>query len=140
MKVGRGIGGLALTLLALLVIPAHSAATDSAPPLVVAFNVQASHGYSIVALGASKRADGRGAIVLFVERGRESATYEVPAQVSAAGIEADLGSLGKISLTVAPRAESSSFVRGVAGGPNRMNRRFTAGSSNSTARMGTPTL
>ncbi|HVY95803.1 MAG TPA: hypothetical protein VHA54_02475 [Solirubrobacterales bacterium] len=102
MKAGSGIRGLALALLALLVVPAHSAATDPAPPLAFAFRVPASHGYSIVAVAVSKRDDGRGGIFLFAERGRESASYAAPAQVSANGVEADLGSLGKVSLTVAP--------------------------------------
>lgn len=110
MKAGRGIGGLALTLLALLVIPAHAAATDSDLKFAYAFKVPASHGYSIVAMASNERADGRGQILLIVSRGDwEAASYLVPAQLSAAGVEADLGSLGKVSLTVAPSGRQRSW-------------------------------
>jgi hypothetical protein len=102
MKAGRGIGALALALLALLVIPAHSAATDSDLKFAYAFKVEASHGYSIAALASNERADGRGEIVLFVRRGPEGAAYLAPAQLSATGVKADLGALGAVDLAVAP--------------------------------------
>lgn len=104
MKAGRGIGGLALALLALLAVPTHSTATDSDLKFAYAFRVEASHGYSIVAVASNERADGRGEILLVVSssNGREGATYLAPAQLSATSVEADLGALGKVSLAVAP--------------------------------------
>ncbi len=104
MKAGRGIGGLALALLVLPVLPAHSAATDSDLKYAYAFKAEASHGYSIVALASNERADGRGEIVLVVSRGngREGVTYLAPAQLSATSVEADLGALGSVDLAVAP--------------------------------------
>jgi hypothetical protein len=94
-----------------LLVPMTSAATDSDLKYAYAFRVEASNGYSILAVAANERADGRGRIVLFVTRGKESATYVAPAQLSATGVEADLGSLGMVSLAVAPSGRKERLRR-----------------------------
>jgi len=67
-----------------------------------AFTLQGSHGYSITVLAYSQRADGQGEILVFVDRKRASVTYVAPATVTDAGIEADLGSVGEISVAFVP--------------------------------------
>lgn len=67
-----------------------------------AFTLQSSHGYSITVLAYSRRADGRGQALVFVDRKRASVTYAVPATVTDARIEADLGSVGEISVAFVP--------------------------------------
>ena len=94
--------GLGVVLLALLLAPASSTAVDSDLKFAYAFKVEASNGYSILAVASNERADGRGQIVLFVVRGDEGATYLAPALLTATSVRADLGALGKVDLAVAP--------------------------------------
>jgi len=77
-------------------------ATDSDLKHTYAFRLEASNGYSILALAASQRADGQGEAVLFVGRKGAGAVYDAPANVTATRIEADLGRLGEIELDVVP--------------------------------------
>ena len=67
-----------------------------------AFTLQGSHGYSITVLAYSRRADGRGQVLVFANRKRANVTYVAPATVTDARIEADLGSVGEISVAFAP--------------------------------------
>lgn len=80
-----------------------------------AFTLHASHGYSITVLAYSRRADGRGQALVFVDRKRASVTYAAPATVTDARIEADLGSVGAISVAFVPSGsiaeERSSCVK-----------------------------
>ena len=102
MRWGRETGiGLAVAFAALLV-PAHAAAVDSDLKHAFAFQVEGSNGYSILAVATNQRADGQGEVVLIVGRKQAGVLYAAPAQLTATSIEADLGALGTISLTVAP--------------------------------------
>jgi hypothetical protein len=67
-----------------------------------AFTLHGSHGYSITVLAYSRRADGRGEALVFVYRKRASVTYAAPATVTDARIEADLSSVGEISVAFVP--------------------------------------
>src|SRR6185295_5220060 len=67
-----------------------------------AFTLQGSHGYSITVLAYSRRADGRGQVLVSVHRKRAGVTYVAPATVTDARIEADLGSVGVISVAFVP--------------------------------------
>lgn len=67
-----------------------------------AFTLQGSHGYSITVLAYSRRADGRGRVLVSVHRKRADVTYFAPATVTDALIEADLGSVGAISVAFVP--------------------------------------
>ncbi len=92
------MGVLAVTLLA----PAHAPALDSDLKGSAVFRVEASNGYSILALASSERADGRGDIALIVYRKDAGALYAAPATVTPTKLSADLGGLGRISLDIAP--------------------------------------
>jgi hypothetical protein len=68
----------------------------------VSFRIKGSDGYSILALGGSRRSDGRGSISLFVARKGESVVYAAPATITPTTVQADLGELGSISLEFEP--------------------------------------
>jgi hypothetical protein len=70
-----------------------------------AFTVRGTNGFKIVALADSRRADGRGEVVMFVGRRREGVSYLAPATVTDQAIEADLGALGQIALRFVPSGE-----------------------------------
>jgi hypothetical protein len=97
--------GLALALAALL--PAgNAAAVDSDLKHIFAFQVEATNGYSILAIAANERADGQGEVVMLVTRGGDGASYTAPARLTSTSVEADLGALGHISLEAAPSGRS----------------------------------
>jgi len=97
----------ALALLAL-------AAAALAPPLargdVVgaagAFTLRGSNGYRIVVLASSRRADGRGEVIVFVGGRSAGVSYFAPANVTDAHIEADLGRLGTFAVKFVASGET----------------------------------
>ena len=93
---------LALAATLLLLAPTSAGALDSDLKGSAIFRVEASNGYSILALAASERLDGRTDIALIVHRRGASATYAAPATVTPTRLQADLGNLGRISLEIAP--------------------------------------
>jgi len=125
MKAGRSRGWRAAAALAVLAMvsaagalaPVGASATDSDLKHAFAFRLDGSNGYSIVALAANERADGRGEVVLFVSRGNEGAIYMAPAVLTATSVEADLGLLGEISLDVIPSGREKEIRSGCGGEP-----------------------
>jgi hypothetical protein len=97
---------LAAAVTSALLAPVPAGATDSDLKHAFAFRVEASNGYSILVYAANERADGRGQIVLFVGRKNAGATYAAPAMLTATSVEADLGSLGEVSLDVIPSGKT----------------------------------
>jgi hypothetical protein len=96
--------GLALAGFAALPGPASAAPSGSVrfepvESVATGFLVRATHGYTIRA-SAYAEAGRRGVLTLSVARPGASATYAVPADVSEDAIRADLGSLGKVDLTL----------------------------------------
>jgi hypothetical protein len=91
---------LALTVIMVALLP--SGASADVVGADGAFTLRGSHGYSITVLAYSRRADGRGQVLVFVERKRFGVTYLGPATVTNARIEASLGSVGRIAVTFAP--------------------------------------
>ncbi len=89
--------------------PARAGATDSDLKHSYAFGLESSNGYSILAIAASERADGRGELVLFVSGGKGSVVYQAPATVTAARIDANLGKLGSVALDVVPTGRQRSL-------------------------------
>jgi len=125
MKAGRSRGWSAAGALAVLAIvsvagalaPVGASAVDSDLKHAFAFRVEASNGYSITALAANERADGRGEVVMFVNRRNEGAIYVAPAVLTATSVEADLGALGEISLDVIPSGREKKIRSGCGGEP-----------------------
>jgi hypothetical protein len=101
---GRAWGLLLLPVLTAIALlaPAQAAALDSDLKGSAIFRLEASNGYSILGFAASERADGRGDMGLIVSDKRGGVLYAVPAVVTPTRLEADLGSLGRISLEIAP--------------------------------------
>lgn len=110
MREGRGRGwravgalaGLVAVVVSALLAPVYAGATDSDLKHTAILRVEASNGYSILAIVSSERADGRGQAGLIVYGKRGSATYSAPATITATRVEADLGALGRIALDVIP--------------------------------------
>jgi hypothetical protein len=96
------IFGLGFAVASALLAPLRATATDSDLKHAYAFRLGASNGYSILAFAASQRADGRGEIVVIVDRKNADAVYAAAATVTAAKVEANLGDLGDVSLDVVP--------------------------------------
>jgi len=125
MRAGRSRGWRAAGALAVLAIvsaagalvPVGASATDSDLKHAFAFRLEGSNGYSIVALAANERADGRGEVVLFVSRGSAGAVYVAPAMLTATNVEADLGPLGEISLDVLPSGREKKLRSSCGGEP-----------------------
>jgi len=103
--------GLAIALMALLA-PVHAAAVDSDLKHLFVFEVEAGNGYSIFAVASNERADGRGEVVLIVSGKHAGVLYAAPAQLTATSLEADLGTLGSISLEAVPSGRKKSFRTG----------------------------
>lgn len=90
--------GLALTLL----LPAAVQGEDGRKPSRTAFKLRASNGYVFFAVGNVSAEGEEGSIGLLVRGRRTLVIYEAPATVSRTTIDADLGKLGRISVTRVP--------------------------------------
>jgi hypothetical protein len=102
------LAAVATVLVAVLIAPVRSDATDSDLKHAYAFKLKASNGYSILAFAGSERADGRGQFVMFVGNRTGFASYVARATVTATRIEADLGRLGQVALNVMPSGRKTS--------------------------------
>jgi hypothetical protein len=97
----RGLlgAGVMLALALTLLLPAIAQGEDDRALVLTGFELKASNGYRfIVVTGAAAEAEGRIGVVL--ARGRHTIViYSTPAIVSPTTIDADLGTLGRISVT-----------------------------------------
>ncbi|MGH7125680.1 MAG: hypothetical protein ACREFI_15000, partial [Stellaceae bacterium] len=91
------------------VFPALAAATTATtvaifnPDAVEAgFRLQGSHGYSITVTAYSEGNGERGEIYVTANRHDEGVSYRAPATVTADGIQADLGSIGRVDVVRRP--------------------------------------
>lgn len=93
---------IALTCLCILAGPAQAASSPEPegldPP--IGFKLQGSHGYKITGEAFLEEGLPHAFLTLSVTRGKELASYRAPAQVTADSIHADLGSLGRVDLTL----------------------------------------
>lgn len=64
------------------------------------FQVRASHGYTISVIAYSGGFEGGAKVYLTARRGNAVATYTIAAAVTSDGIRADLGSLGRVDLSL----------------------------------------
>jgi hypothetical protein len=95
--------GLALALTLLLPTAAQGGEAQP-PPTLTGFHLQASNGYEFLALAGAPPEGGEGWIGLFLIKGDQhsAVTYAAPATVTPKIIDADLGELGRISVTRVP--------------------------------------
>jgi hypothetical protein len=71
------------------------------------FKVKGSNGYSILVWGLSEAGYRHGEVLLFVTRGKQSATYRASARVTDTRIDADLGHLGQVHVTFQPKGKAA---------------------------------
>ncbi len=97
-----GIGALLVFALSLLLPAAVQGEEDWILPALTGFGLQASNGYGFAVLAGAPEG-GEGWIGLYLVRGKRTiVTYSAPATVSPTTIDADLGKLGRISVTRVP--------------------------------------
>jgi hypothetical protein len=92
---------LALALALALSLPAAVRGEEEPPPAPTGFELAASNGYELIVIAVAPEREGsEGSIGLYLVRGkREGVTYAAPAIVTPTSIEADLGRVGRISVT-----------------------------------------
>lgn len=116
-----GVGAILALALVLLLPAAVQGEEDPAPSFTV-FTVQASNGYFLVGFAVASGEDEgeEGAIVLFLVNGKRTmVTYSAPARVSSSTIDADLGALGRVSVTRVPTGRTKTVRRGCKPGRTR---------------------
>jgi hypothetical protein len=93
-----------LALALILLLPAAAQGEEDRPPTVTGFHLRASNGYEFIALAGAPPEGGEGWIGLFLLKGdgHSAVTYAAPAAVMRRTIDADLGKLGRISVTRVP--------------------------------------
>ena len=97
-----------------LVVPTAVLGDDGeSSPQVTGFRLQATNGYEFDAFAEVPTGGTEGMIGIFLINGRRSAvTYAAPATVTASSIDADLGSLGRISVTRTTTGETRTVRAG----------------------------
>lgn len=103
---GRMLSGLGLIvgLASCALLPAAAQGAEAPPDEVAVFKVEASNGYELLVL-ASARGDGDGEVAFLVQGRRRAAIYRGPAAFTGARVEANLGSIGMISVKRVPTAK-----------------------------------
>jgi hypothetical protein len=86
-----------------------------APPVPGGFRLEASNGYSLIALGIPAHEGQPATIELFVNGQHQGVSYSAPAIVTETSIQANLGELGEISVTFHPSGKPTK-VRPKCGG------------------------
>lgn len=107
----RLIGVWAAVALALLALAGGAAAaTQSFPPGLWSFKLRGTNGYSLGVLAGARPGSSAGEVQIFVGGPGGRAFYQAPASVSKTTLEADLGSLGRITLRAEPSGEVRTFA------------------------------
>jgi len=87
---------------AVALVPA-AVADESVDLVAGTFEMKASHGYTLgVTAGPDPFHPGKGRVTIALRRGGSSAEYSAPANLTPTSIDADLGSLGRISVNFVP--------------------------------------
>jgi len=94
-----------IVVLALCVPATASAAGEEETGGFGAFRLQGSHGYDVLVLAGSKPSFKHGEVLIFVTGRTSAVLYFAPATVTATTIEADVGSVGRISVVFQPEGE-----------------------------------
>jgi hypothetical protein len=106
------LGGVGVLLALALLLPAAVQGEEDQGPSVTSFRLQASNGYELYVMAFAPPEGDEGEIALFLFDGRHfGVSYATPATVTQTTIDADLGKLGRISVTLAPTGGTKT-VRG----------------------------
>lgn len=88
--------------------PAPARAFAARAPFVPpSFQMQGTNGYTIFVFAIQSRAGRPSSIQIIARKGQMSVSYSAPASVTETSMEADLGALGKISVSFHPSGQSS---------------------------------
>jgi len=85
--------------------PGQAVAAEPEPmttALIPSFKVEATNGFTGFMFAVIRPTTGKGAMVLTLSRGGESAAYQVPARLTGSELEASFGKLGEIAVTAVP--------------------------------------
>lgn len=107
--------GVILALGLTLLLPGTVQGDETQAVPVAGFRLQASNGYEFFALTGTPAAgeEGEGRIALYLRRGRVAfVNYTAPATLSHTTIDADLGKLGRISVTRVPTGRTKKVHQG----------------------------
>ncbi len=106
--------GVVLALAAILLLPAAVQAAEDPASSLVGFRLEATNGYVFYALTeVPPEGEEEGWIGLFLGRGKHTrVSYAAPATVSRTTLEADLGKLGRISVTRVPTGRMKTVPQG----------------------------
>lgn len=107
-----GGAGLVLALALALLLPPAVQGDEERVTELTGFSLQASNGYDLVALAGESPTGEEGWIWLVLRGRRALVSYTAPAIVSDETIDADLGKLGKISVTRVPTGRTKTVRRG----------------------------
>lgn len=115
--------GVALALVLALLLPAAVQGEEDPVPSFTGFALRASNGYVFVVFAAApaeEEEEEEERIGLFLVHGRRTVVaYSAPARVSSSTIDADLGALGRISVTRVPTGRTKTVRRGCKPGRTR---------------------
>jgi hypothetical protein len=116
---------VALALVLALLLPTAVQGEEDPVPSFTGFALQASNGYVFVVIAAApaeeeEEEEEEERIGLFLVHGRRTVVaYSAPARVSSSTIDADLGALGRISVTRVPTGRTKTVRRGCKPGRTR---------------------
>lgn len=108
----RLLSGVGIVVALSAVPPSVAVAEEEQEPQPVTFTLGASNGYRLVALADISAPSGEGAIGVFLQSRSGLAYYLVPAKVTRRTIDANLGKLGRISVTRVVTDRMKSVPRG----------------------------
>jgi hypothetical protein len=111
----RRLLALLAALAVILCVPAlaqsASAAKPPAPLFVPnAFRLPASNGYSLYVIAAPARAGRSGSLLIYATAKGKGVRYSVPAAVTETSMQADLGAMGRISVTFHPTNQADTIT------------------------------
>lgn len=124
---GQSLALLGAVIALALLDPVPATALDSDLKGFAVFKLEASHGYSILGLASSEHLDGSGVIDLIVYRRRAVVSYVTRATVTPDRLEADLGSLGRISAEILPGRAKRAIRSHCGGGSEKVAPRLYRG-------------
>lgn len=87
--------------------PALAATASRAPFVPPSFQVHGTNGYTIFVFAIQPQAGRPGSLQIFARKGHAGVRYSAPASVTETSMEADLGALGKISVSFQPSGQVS---------------------------------
>lgn len=122
--------------ISLLALGGSEAAVAGSLPAPGVFELDASNGYSIVAMGLPPRRGKAGSVIVILQKPGASVVYLAPAEVTASSIRAQLGGLGEIDVDFQPSGRRVVARSSCEGEPVAVDSGFYAGTVDFTGEEG----